>query len=65
MIPISDFSGLLSSACPLARAAAIAPIDSLDRCMAAVQAQDIEAHRAGLRPLGADAMPDRLSVLRR
>jgi hypothetical protein len=38
MMPMSDFSGLLSSACALASAAAIAPIDSLDRCMAALHA---------------------------
>jgi hypothetical protein len=34
MIAISDFSGLVSSACALASAAAIAPMVSLDRCMA-------------------------------
>jgi hypothetical protein len=57
---MSDFSGLLSSACALASAAAIAPIDSLDRCMAVVQAQNIEAHGARPRSLGSEAMPDRL-----
>src|SRR5437870_2324686 len=36
IIAVSDFSGLVSSVCALASAAAIAPIDSLDRCMAAL-----------------------------
>jgi hypothetical protein len=35
------------------------PIVSLDR-MGFLLAQDIEAHGAGFRPLGANAMPDRL-----
>src|SRR5262249_58048491 len=35
IVPTSDFSGLTSWACALASAAAIVPIVSLDRCMAA------------------------------
>src|SRR5215813_7329591 len=42
MMPMSDFSGLLSSACALASAAAMAPIDSLDRCMVALHAHGID-----------------------
>src|SRR5271163_3935523 len=34
MVATSAFSGLVSSACALASAAAIAPMVSLDRCMA-------------------------------
>jgi hypothetical protein len=34
---------LVSSACALASAAAIAPIESLDRCMAALRAQHVKA----------------------
>src|SRR6266702_2847323 len=63
-MPTSDFSGLLSSSCALASAAAIAPIDSLERCMAALHAQDIKAHRTGFGSFGSDAMADRfLGVL--
>jgi hypothetical protein len=36
MVPTSDFSGFVSSACALASAVAMAPIDSLDRCMSAL-----------------------------
>src|ERR1700682_5737325 len=60
MVAVSDFSGLVSSDCALASAAAMVPIDSLDRCMGCPHAQDIEAHRAGFRPFGPKAMPDRL-----
>jgi hypothetical protein len=64
MVATSDFSGLVSSACALARAAAIVPMDSLQRCMAALHAQDIKAHRTGFGSLGSDAMADRfVSVL--
>src|SRR5262249_57467022 len=58
------FSGLVRSACALASAAAMVPIDSLQRCMAAPHAQDIKAHRTGFRSFGSDAMADRfLGVL--
>src|SRR5467141_4273080 len=36
----------------------MAPIDSLERCMASLQFEQIEADGAGFRALGADAMPD-------
>src|SRR2546430_15911879 len=65
MVATRDFSGLVSSACALASAAAMVPIDSLDRCMAALHAQDIKAHRTCFGTLGSDPMPDcLLGVLR-
>src|ERR1700686_1561996 len=60
MVAVSDFSGLVSSACALARAPAMVPIDSLDRCMGCLHAQDIEAHGPGFRPFGPYAVPHRL-----
>src|SRR6266576_2427296 len=64
MVATSDFSGLVSSACALASAAAMVPMDSLQRCIAALHAQDIKAHRTGFGSSGADAMANRfLSVL--
>src|ERR1700719_1978696 len=60
MVAVSDFSGLASSACALASAPAMVPIDSLDRCMGCLLAQDIEAHGPGFRTLSPNAMPDRL-----
>src|SRR5258708_40215957 len=64
MVATSDFSGLVSSACALASAAAMVPMDSLERCMAALHAQDIKAHRTGFGSSGSDAMADRfLGVL--
>src|SRR5262245_14749240 len=42
----------------------MAPIDSLERCMATLHAQDIKAHRTGFGSFGSDAMADRfLGVL--
>src|SRR5260370_41904985 len=60
MVATSDFSGLVSSACALASAAAMVPMDSLQRCMAALHAQDIKAHRTGFGSSGSDAMANRL-----
>src|ERR1700746_2564745 len=57
---MSDFSGLVSSACALASAAAMVPMDSLERCMAALHAQDIKAHRPGLGSFGSNTVSDRL-----
>ena len=56
MLGVSDFSGLVSSACALASAAAIAPIVSLDRCMARLHVEKIEADRARLGAFGANAV---------
>jgi hypothetical protein len=46
MVATSDFSGLTSSACALAKAAANEAIDSLDRCMATLPnaTQEVETH---------------------
>src|SRR4029077_15220010 len=61
MVATSDFSGLVSSACALASAAARQAMDSLDRCcIAALQAEEVETDGAGFRPPGADAMAPRL-----
>src|SRR5262249_5162057 len=63
-VATSDFSGLVRSACALASAAAMVPIDSLQRCMAALHAQDIKAHRTGFGSFGSYPMADRfLGVL--
>src|SRR5580692_4190090 len=60
MVAVRDFSGLTSSACALASAAARLAMDGLDLCTAILHAEEIKAHRPRLRTLGADAMPDRL-----
>src|ERR1700686_284074 len=60
MVATRDFSGLTSSACAFAKAAARLAMDGLDLCTAALHAEDIKAHRARLRALGTNAMPDRL-----
>src|ERR1700730_18768903 len=60
MVAVSDFSGLVSSTWALARAAAMVAIVSLERCMAALHAENVEAHGAGFRALGSDAVPDGL-----
>src|SRR5215831_9999715 len=60
IVATSDFSGLVSSACALANAAAMVPMDSLERCTAALHAQDIKAHRTGFGSFGSDAVADRL-----
>ena len=57
MVAVSDFSGLVISACALANAAAIAPMVSLDRCIARLHgAQEIKTDRPRFGTLGADAM---------
>jgi hypothetical protein len=62
---VSAFSGLVSSACALASAAAIAPIVSLDRCKAVPLVEKIEADSARLRAPCANAVAGRfLPVLR-
>src|ERR1700716_3463473 len=60
MVAVSDFSGLVSSAWALARAPAMAPIDSLERCITSLHFKEVEADGAGFRALGAQAMPYRL-----
>src|SRR5919197_6250277 len=60
IVATRDFSGLVSSACALASAAAMVPIDSLERCMAALHAQDIKAHRTGFGSSRSNAVSVRL-----
>src|ERR1700688_2265192 len=60
MVATSDFSGLVSSDWALASAPAMAPIDSLERCMAGLHVEEIEADGARLRALGPDAVAGRL-----
>src|SRR6476660_444459 len=65
MVAVSDFSGLASSICALARAPAIAPIDSLERCMTDLRHLEIKADGARLGSLGPNAVPNRfLGILR-
>src|SRR6202521_2826948 len=65
MVATSDFSGFDSSDCALARAAASAAIDSLDRCMGGLRLEDIEADGSVLRAAGPDPVTDALlGVLR-
>ena len=51
MVAVNDFSGLVSSACAFARAAAIAAMDSLVRCMVSLlparDGEKLEADRPG------------------
>src|SRR5215510_16542442 len=56
MVAVSDFSGLMSSACALAKAEASAATVSLDRGMARLCLQHIKAHRPGFRALGFHAV---------
>src|SRR5262245_52266490 len=60
MVAVSDFSGLTSSACALAKAEASAATVSLDRGMGRLCLQHVKAYRACFRTLGAHAMPNGL-----
>src|SRR5450759_4646329 len=65
MVAVSDFSGLVSSAWALASAAAIAPMASLDRCIARLHVDEIKTDRPRFGPLGADAVAEGfLGILR-
>src|SRR5271169_3270443 len=55
-----DFSGLTSSICALASAAAKLPIELLDCCMAVLSLEQLERNGAGFRAPRTHAMPDRL-----
>jgi hypothetical protein len=56
MVAIRAFSGLVSVACALASAAAIAPIDSLERDTVLLRREEIEPDSARLRSLGSHAV---------
>src|ERR1700730_13586243 len=58
MVAVSDFSGLTSCSCALARAAAKAATELLDCCTGSLRIQDIEAHGARFRALCSHPMPD-------
>src|SRR5262249_45345754 len=60
IVAVSDFSGLTSSACALASAAASAATDSLHLGMGGLHRVKIEAHCSRLRPLPSYPMPVRL-----
>src|ERR1700751_4288857 len=60
MVAVSDFSGLMSSACALAKDEASAATDSLDRGMGRLLLQHVESHRARLRGLWSPPVPDGL-----
>src|SRR6266436_7970787 len=60
MVAVSDFSGLASSIWAFARAPAIAPMVSLQRCMTDLRDLEVKADGARFGSLGPDAMPDRL-----
>src|SRR5580704_7217222 len=60
MVPTRDFSGLTSSICALARAAARLAMPSLDRCMIILRLEEVEADGAGFRALGPYTVTDRL-----
>src|SRR4051812_24486096 len=60
MVAVSDFSGLASSVCALARAPAIAPMLSLERGMTDLHVMKVEADRARFGALGPYPMPNRL-----
>src|SRR4051794_17801117 len=65
MIAVSDFSGFASSIWALARAAAMAPMVGLERCISHLLIEELKAHRTGLRTLGPQPASARLlGVLR-
>src|SRR6516162_6579641 len=58
IVPISDFSGLVSSICALANAVASAAIDGLDRCIIRLRSE-IKADGARFGTLRPNAVTDR------
>src|SRR5262249_56125484 len=57
MVAVSDFSGLMSSACALAKAEASAATVSLDRGIGCLRFQHIKTHRPRFRALCFHAVP--------
>src|SRR5260370_22186663 len=57
IVAVRDFSGLVSSPWALARAAAIAPMLSLERCIGALHLHHFKADRARLRAFGPQTIP--------
>src|SRR5215472_11982833 len=65
MVATIDFSGLMSSTCARARAAARLPMEPLDCCIAILGIQELKGDSAGFGALGAHAMSNcLLRVLR-
>src|SRR5580704_4798881 len=60
MVATIDFSGLMSSTCARARAAAKLPMEPLDCCMSILGMQELKGDGTGFGALGAHAMADRL-----
>src|ERR1700733_9550133 len=60
MVAVSDFSGLVSTSCALASAAARFAIEALERCMANLPIEEIKADGARLRSFGPHPVPNRL-----
>src|SRR5499427_5465377 len=60
MVAVSDFSGLMSSAWALAKAAASAATVSLEQGMGRLRLQHIKANRLRFRALCSHAVPNRL-----
>src|ERR1700722_2580424 len=56
MVAVSAFSGLVSSIWALAKAPAIAPMVSLERCMPSLRLLELKTDGAGFGALGAHAM---------
>src|ERR1051325_4350721 len=59
MVAVRGFSGLLSSLCAFASAAASVPIESLDRCMTVLHGENVEADGSGFRALRPDPVTER------
>src|SRR5258707_2225726 len=57
MVALRVFSGLASSPWALASAAAMAPMDSLERCIGRLHIHQVEAHRTAFRPLSPNSVP--------
>src|SRR2546429_648941 len=60
MVAVSDFSGLASSIWAFASAPAIAPIDSLERCMTNLRHLKIKADGPRFGSLASNAVPNSL-----
>jgi len=58
MVATIDFSGLMSSTCARARAAARLPMESLNCCMSILGIQELKGDGTGFGALGAHAMAD-------
>src|SRR3954463_6710707 len=60
MVAVSDFSGLIRSIWALARAAAMAPMVSLERCIGHLHIDEVKADCPRLRTFGSQPMAGRL-----